>query len=124
MPLPRPWTMPHVEIGMPLIWYHEGNKGSPHACLCTKTGQFGIDVNVFMPDMINTRPLSGVPHVSDPRIGKQSVAESGTWDYPEWLKSLLEMIIAHQSPGPSVPMSPAISNGGASPQASGFSLDQ
>ena len=86
------WQMPYVEVGMPVIWYHEGNRDSPHAAICTAIGQFGIDCNVFAPDTNNTKALAGVCHVSDPRLIRTAVTDSGTWDYPAWMRKLLEII--------------------------------
>ena len=90
-PLKSDWQMPYVEIGMPVIWYHEGNKDCPHAAICTAVGHYGIDLNVFAPDTVNTKPMSGVCHVSDPRLIRTAITDSGTWDYPRWLRMLLEI---------------------------------
>jgi len=86
------YQMPYVEIGMPVIWYHEGNKDAPHAAICTGVGHFGIDANVFQPDTVNTRPVSGVCHVSDPRLLRTAITDSGTWEHAAWMKKVLEII--------------------------------
>jgi len=84
------FKMPHVEVGMMVNWYSEGNKADLHAAIVTEVGQSAISVNVLAPDTYNTKPYSGVPHCSQPEINRNILRDSGTWEHSPWMKYVLK----------------------------------
>lgn len=96
------YRMPHVELGMPVIWYHEGNKQNPHAAIVVGVGRDAIDVNYFEPDKSVHMAASGVPHVDRPDVNNVTRRENGTWAHFPWMKFVLRTYIK-QEPQEKVP---------------------
>ena len=85
-----PYRMPHVEVGMIVNWYPEGNKNDVHAAIVSQVGDEAISLNVVAPDIHNTKAYSGVPHAAKPEINKHVLRENGCWEHSPWMKNVLK----------------------------------
>lgn len=82
---------PAVELGDVVLWYPDGDvRLTP--CPAIVTGLGGrLALNIASNDNAAFRVRDGVPHVSDPDLAREFLAEVGAWDATPRLKRLIEL---------------------------------
>lgn len=78
---------PYVELGLPVLWYPQGNRSlEPTAATVTRVGNENVCVNLLSHELKDMPLRDGVFHVSDPRSRKPDTLDNGAWDYCPWWK--------------------------------------
>ena len=82
------FKMPEVSVGMPVLWYMDGNEGSaPYVGIILRFNQRTVDLEVHAPNAM-PRFKAGVRHVDDPMIQDSDVYQMGAWGYTDQTKRL------------------------------------
>jgi len=85
----KPYVMPEVYLGQPVVWYAAiGSEGA--AATVTAIGTRHVTLAVWPPGYATAHTPDGALHVSDPLNSKQLENDGGVWDYTEPMRTRLQ----------------------------------